>query len=230
MKELDVFINGETMNLCIPTEDFARNSRWYSWFNDANITRFLQYGMFPNTPEGQVEFFNSKKASRLILIISNKNEYMGVISLSNIDLIKKICQIALVVDCYVDRRMAPFIALEAMAKMTEHGFRVLGLNRIEGGEHVKLGGFQKRMALFGWKLEGLHINNFVKGREIANSVSAACLYEDYQKILNHRGCLWDSLQKMKMRIKQLPRKSFVKILSDYFLNERDSYYEQILLL
>ena len=77
MKELDVFIQGETMDLCIPTEAFARESSWYSWFNDPSITRFLEQGLFPNTPEEQVEFFNSQGRDRLILIISNKKEYIG---------------------------------------------------------------------------------------------------------------------------------------------------------
>ena len=38
--ELDSFIEGENIDLCIPTEDFAEKSDWYSWFNNQDITRY----------------------------------------------------------------------------------------------------------------------------------------------------------------------------------------------
>ncbi|NQT72707.1 MAG: hypothetical protein HQ553_08040 [Chloroflexi bacterium] len=230
MKKLDVFIQGETMDLCIPTEEFSRESKWYSWFNQAIITKYLEQGIFPNTSEGQVEFYRSQKSTRLMLIISNKKEYMGTVSLSAIDLAKKACSVAIVVDRAVDRQMSPFISLEAMARITEHAFNGIGLNRIEAGQHIELGGWQQRLELIGYKLEGLHINKFVKGHSIDNSVSIACLYEDFQKIVGHRGCLWDSIENMETRYKELPKKRFVNIMSDFFQSEREDYYEKIFLL
>ena len=89
MKKLDVFISGEVMNLCIPTDEFSKESKWYSWFNNPKIVKCLEQGIFPNTPEDQAEFFRSQKSDRLMLIISNKKEYMGIISLSKINLIRK---------------------------------------------------------------------------------------------------------------------------------------------
>ena len=41
MKKLDVFLAGETVDLCIPTIEFAKNSQWYSWFNNKKLTRYL---------------------------------------------------------------------------------------------------------------------------------------------------------------------------------------------
>ena len=32
--KLDVFIKGDLIDLCIPTVEFARESDWYSWFNN----------------------------------------------------------------------------------------------------------------------------------------------------------------------------------------------------
>ena len=230
MKELDVFINGETMNLCIPTEEFSKESKWYSWFNSIKITKYLEHGMFPITPEDQVKFFLSQKSEKLMLIISNKKEYMGTVSLQGINLVNKICNVSIVLDSSVDRKMSRFISLESIARITEHAFNVMGFKRIEAGQHVGLGAWQQRMELVGYKLEGLHINKFIKGHEVANTVSIACIYEDFLKIVNHRGCLWDSMKKMESRYKRLPEKRFVDTLSDYFKNERDDYYKQIYLL
>ena len=80
MKKLDVYISGETMDLCIPTLAFARESQWYSWFNKPKLTRYLEQGLFPETAEAQEEFFRSQGKDRLIFIISNKSKYMGVVS------------------------------------------------------------------------------------------------------------------------------------------------------
>ena len=114
MKKLDVYISGETMDLCIPTLEFAKESKWYSWFNNPKLTQYLEQGLFPTTPEAQEEFFYSQGKDRLIFIISNKSDYMGVVSLSHINLIKKTCEIATVIDSSVDKRQSPYIALEAI--------------------------------------------------------------------------------------------------------------------
>ena len=42
MIDLDVFIRGEIIDLCIPTIEFSRDSHWYSWFNDPKITKYLE--------------------------------------------------------------------------------------------------------------------------------------------------------------------------------------------
>ena len=38
-KKLDIFIAGETVDLSIPTEDFALNSDWYSWLNKFSVIK-----------------------------------------------------------------------------------------------------------------------------------------------------------------------------------------------
>jgi len=230
MKNLDIFIKGETMDLCIPTDEFSKESKWYSWTNNPKIVKFLEQGIYPNTPEDQVEFYRSEKLARLILIIAAQKGYMGVISLSNINTSKKSCDIAIVMDSSVDKKLSSYIALEAMAKITEHAFNIMGMNRIEAGQHVKLKGWQQRMELIGYKVEGLHDNKFVKGREISNSVTIACLYNDFQSIIKHRGCIWDSKKNMEIRFKSLPKKVFVDLLDDFYKNERDSYYKKIFAL
>ena len=62
---LDVFLKGEITDLCIPTEDYALNSDWYSMFNDAKITQYLDHGLYPNTPLKQLEFLrNANKSNK----------------------------------------------------------------------------------------------------------------------------------------------------------------------
>lgn len=227
MKELQVFIKGETLDLCIPTAEFAYESDWHTWFNNKNITRYLEQGMYPNTPEEQVEFFKEQKASgRLVLIISNKEKYVGVISLSSVNLCKKKCDIALVIDNNISVRRTQFNALEAMALVTEHAFDTMGMKRVEAGQHVDLLKWQRRMELIGYKVEGLHKGRFIKGREVADSVSLACTLEDYVFIKEKRGALWDEKEKMDKRIKNLPQECYANKLRDFVLSG-DEYYHRI---
>ncbi len=228
MKKLDVFISGETVDLCIPTLEFAQNSQWYSWFNNRKLTRYMDsQGFFPNTADKQAEYFISQKQDRLILIISNKSDYMGVISLSFIDMIKSTCEVATLVDPSIDIQ-SPYIALESVALVTQYAFDELGINRISGGNHIGLVGWRKRMELLGYMVEGIHADKFVKGRDIADSVSVACVYDTYKNIMSQRkGSLWDSRDQYEKRFQLLPKEDFTKKLNTFYKTERAKYYEKL---
>lgn len=228
MSALDIFIPGETINLCIPTITFARESAWYSWFNDAQTTRYLSQGAIPNTPYLQEQFFLSQKCDKLILIICGRDSQpLGVISLSSIDMIKKTCDIAIVVDVNNGKRETPYISLEAIARVTEHGFIALGMEKISAGQHIKLAGWQQRMELLGYRIEGIQRKKFVKGHERADTMSIGCTYEDFLEINAHRGSLWDSLASMKRRIEKLPKEKFSGQLQSFIETEGNTYYRNI---
>lgn len=223
---LDVFISGENIDLCVPTKEFAEKSDWYSWFNDPVITRYLQQGLFPNNPSLQVDFFEKQQRERLLLIISNKKEYLGVVSLSSIDFFKKSAQVALVVNSAVDVLKAPLISMEAIARITEHGFQTMGLNRISGAQHINLtAGWGRRMELLGFRVEGINRDSCIKGHDIADGVCLAMVYDDYMTIKRNRGEYWDSAEKMEERIRKLPKNGFVDSLRTFMNKEGESYYK-----
>ena len=228
MIDLDVFISGETIDLCVPTSVFSVESAWYSWFNDSKITRYLEHGSFPNTPAKQEQFFLKGKKNRLILIIrSKKNQYKGVVSLSSINLENKTCEIAIVIDSSVETRLSSYSALEAIALITEHGFKNMGMQRISAGQHIDLKGWQQRMELVGYKLEGIHDGKFIKGHEVAAIVSISCIYSDFLYLTKIRGSLWDGFEKMKLRISKLPARTFSEKLKEFYDSERADYYFKI---
>lgn len=226
---LEVFIQGELVDLAIPTEEFARGDIWYRWFNDWNINRYLAQGAYPNTRDLQSKFFNSIGSDRLVLIVQNKSGIpFGVTSLSFIDQTKKTCDNAIVVDSRVDTQISGIASLEAVSIMVKHGFESLGMKRISGGQHVNLRSWQQRLELLGFKIEGIHENQFIKGNEVSNSVAIACLYCDYLEILKRRsGRLWDGKEKMLTRIRNLPKKSFRDELDEIYKNSRKAYYDNI---
>ena len=50
-RELFPFIQGETIDLCIPNVDEDVIGEWSHWFNDPETTRYLNHGVFPNTTD-----------------------------------------------------------------------------------------------------------------------------------------------------------------------------------
>jgi RimJ/RimL family protein N-acetyltransferase len=229
---LDIFIEGELVDLCIPTSKFAYESNWYAWFNNKDIVKYLEQGLYPNTRDSQKKYFEDLRSERLTLIIvDKKNRPIGVISLSFIDFNKKNCDISLVVSNDGSLREKPLLSLEAMALMTAHAFESLGMKRVNAGQHIELKGWQNRLELIGYKLEGLHIDKFVKGDQIADSMSIAVLYTDYRKIKLHRGGrLFDSVVLMNDRIKSLPPKALIFELKNFYENNRKDYYDKIFFL
>jgi RimJ/RimL family protein N-acetyltransferase len=224
---LDKFISGENLDLCIPTEDFAENSNWYTWFNNQNTTKYLEQGLYPNTKKEQKKFLNESR-DRIILIIKKKdsNDYIGTISLSNINHEKKICDIALVFD--LNKTYNLLTALESIALVTEHAFEKLGIKRISAGQHIKLSNWQQMMELVGYKLEGIHIKKFIKGNEVSNSVSISCLFEDYEKLKKLRGKLYDgnlmTMNRIRKKKKIVP---YIDLLDNFYKKQRKIYYNKI---
>ena len=225
--KLDKFIEGENLDLCIPTEKFASQSDWFSWFNDKKITKYLEQGLYPNTREEQKKFLN-KSENKLILMISIKNkfDYIGTISLSNINYKKKNCEIALVLN--INKKYNPLIPLESIALMTEHAFEKLSINLISAGQHINLHKWQNMMELVGYKLEGLHKNKFIKGIEISDTLSISCQLKDYLILKKNREKLWDGTIKFKNRLmKKKKISNYTDFLKGIYENERKKYYQKI---
>ena len=102
------------------------------------------------------------------------------------------------------------------------------MHRIEAGQHEDLNGWQQRMELIGYKLEGIHTNKFSKGDQIANTVTISCVKKSFDYIFSLRdNKLWDSLENMKKRIKALPKQSFAELLREFFNEKGKEYYNTI---
>ena len=225
---LDVYIHGETINLCVPTIQYASDSTWYSWLNDLYVTRFLEQGLEVNTPEKQVEFYKSLASSnRLSLIINDKENYIGTISLSGINLVKKTCEIALLFGEKSHQPNSEMMALEAMARLTTFAFDQMGIERISAGQHHKLLKWQQKLELIGYKIEGIKKTGFRKGREVADGVSIAITSEEYNSITSKRKALWDDVDSMRTRVSKLPANPIVNKLREFYDTEIKNYYTHI---
>jgi RimJ/RimL family protein N-acetyltransferase len=190
MKDRSVFILGERIDLCAPSSDDLEE--WASWFNDGNITKYLQQGQYPSSAESQRIFLREETSrGRFIAMIKDKSgKLLGTISLSNIDHWKRSCQLSYV--CPVKSTIARYAALEALARIAQHAFDVLGMHVIWSG-HVYPGllSWIKKTEVVGFRTEGLLHDNFRVGNESFDAVRTYLNRDIYQGLLDDRdGTLW----------------------------------------
>jgi len=211
------FIIGENVNLCIPNTFAITEDGWSKWFNKVNALQSTQHGVFPNHQSSQLKLLESLKEdkTKIVLLICDKkfNRAFGVISLQNIDFQKKSAEVAINIGSNDKCTFNPLSSLEAMALITSHGFKEVGLERIYAGQaYPSLSLWNKHLELIGFKTEGFESNSFVRGHDIQDTVLIAIHYNFYRKIINKRGSLWRSNEHIKNLIKLQPKKSFAEKL------------------
>ena len=243
MQKLKIVVKGETINLCEPTKKFAGGDIWYNWLNDPEINKNLEkkYRKYKNTKKKQVKFFiNHKKNQRKIFIISTKNHiYKGVVSLSQIDKVKKSCDISLLTDTKIDFLLSPYSGLEAIALISNFAFSKLKLKRIDSCFNVTQKNWFQRMELLGYKyyfrssLRGLSYASIMSDTKKGDFRKGHCVYysslnyEDFKSLIKKRGKIWDGLNLMKKRISKLPKKTFWDIYDQFLDNDKKGYYDKI---
>ncbi|MDY7034799.1 MAG: GNAT family protein [Thermodesulfobacteriota bacterium] len=228
--QYSVFIKGETVDLCTPSKSAIINDGWAEWFNDDETTKYLDQGIFPNTIEDQLEFYEGlKEKTRFLLLIKakRKRRVVGVISLSNINMFKRMAQISMVLG--VREKNKTFYALESMARVGEHGFEKIGLERIYAGQAFPaLKKWNQRLELLGYRSEGIGRRAFIKGRWISDTVSLACIYEDYLRLKELRkGKYWPGEKKMEELIKALPEQGFAEIVNSLISEASEKYFNSL---
>ena len=224
----DVFYNGETIDLIVPTRELAEKSSWYSWFNSQGTTKYTDHGIFPNTPEQQVAFFNSlSNGSRfaLLLRLKNHSEPSGIVSLSSIDFRKRTASLAIITDTDAIPAIPPFAALEAVAAVTEHGFNVMGLRRIESGQvYPALAKWNQMLEIFGYRTEGFRRKAYSRGQTISDQVLLACIFENFEALNTQReNKFWPGAREISQLIRTLPKVSYAEQL-DSMMRELENQY------
>ncbi|MEW6664753.1 MAG: GNAT family protein [Thermodesulfobacteriota bacterium] len=225
-----VFIEGEVVDLCVPSTLAIQRDGWADWFNDQETTKYLDHGLFPNMVEDQIDFYETlRQRKRLALLIRPKNaeRAIGVISLSNINMFQRSAQGSIVIgERAGDKNL---FALESFARITSHAFEVMGLERIYAGQVFPgLKNWNKRMELLGYKAEGINRKGFVRGHSVFDTISLSCLYEDYLSIKRLRkGNYWLGQQRMLELVDTLPEHGFAEILHDSIAKLRNDYFSTI---
>ena len=230
--KFDVFLKGETIDLCVPSKDAWVIEQWYIWFNDQKVTRYLTQGVFPNTREKQEAFYQSliEKDERIALLIKPKSKdyFVGIASLSYIDHRQRSCDFAMVIGKQTSSPDSIFYAMEAKCRMTEHAFEKVGVERINSGQAIELIRWQRWQILFGYHVEGIRRKSFREGNNTSDSITSSCLLTDYLRLKELRnGSLWPGKARLFELMKMLPEESTIDRLQAWLLRERERNWDQI---
>jgi [ribosomal protein S5]-alanine N-acetyltransferase len=154
--------------------------RWWKWFNDPEVTRFMNKGIEKNTPEKQLRFFNNitdNERFAVYAICEKKSAvHIGTVGLHNIDFRTKEGQFGIIIGEKLF--WGKGVGGEAWSLMVDFGFKELELERI----HTKI--FSKN--------------------DVSIKIAERCGFEKTKKIrgdINKEGNSYDRLQMVLTRAK-----------------------------
>ncbi|MAO34189.1 MAG: hypothetical protein CMD03_05475 [Flavobacteriales bacterium] len=233
-----VFIEGELINLCIPNEEAIELDGWADWFNDLKNQKNTRHGIFPNTSQNQkrilkeiqsqIDKVDNQEILALLICEKKNNQAFGICSLQSINFSNKSAEIAINIGNPGLSSMPGMASLESMALLAEHGFRVMGLERIYAGQaYPNLLRWNKLMEIIGFKTEGITRNTFKKGHDVSDTVLIACNYEDYLILRDIRGSLWGDLSLIKRALKAQPKLSIAEKINEAMLEIEKEHFKFI---
>ena len=105
---------------------------WYNWLNNPSVTVFQNKGIFPNTREKQLDYFNKISKSKndvLLAIVENSSKkHIGNVGLHNIDWVHRSAELGILIG---DKSSwGKKYGKKAWNLITEYGFNTLNLHRI----------------------------------------------------------------------------------------------------
>ncbi len=177
----DVFLKGNKVDLVALTEEIAAESDWYQWMNDEDSTENMQRHYFPNTRADQVRYFrdhieNNPKHLQLGIVHKKDKCLIGMISLSNIDLINRRCQLSGMIGEKNYRNVQNIT--EALKLVMKHAFNALNINKLYGGAiRPELADFLCRG--LGFKKEGIRRSEVYKNGRYHDAHLIGILRDEY---------------------------------------------------
>lgn len=213
------FIKGELVNLSVPNQLAIDEDGWAEWFNNTAELQATEHGIYPNHRNSQQRFLESLADDRTKIVLLTcdpvSGKAFGVISLQNINLRERAAEIAMNSAGWHKQNVHPLATLEAMARLTQHGFDQLGLIRIYAGHAFPiLRNWNKMMELIGFRTEGISKDSHVRGHHIEDLAQTCCLYKNYIALKDNRGSLWGSAKLIRETLKYQPKKSYAELLSE----------------
>lgn len=150
-----VFLEGRRVVLRgITRKDFKGS--YFDWLNDGEVTRYLQSGLFPNTPEKMSGLYDSivKNQDVLFLAIADKKsgKHIGNIKLGPINWVHRFSEYGILIG--EKKFWGKGVCREATELLLNHAFRRLNLHRVRLGvvrENVSALESYKKI---GFKIEG----------------------------------------------------------------------------
>ena len=114
------------------------DTNYFQWFNDAEVTKYMVHGIFPNSMQAMQEFFDHVTTSEhdvVFAVVDRETEtHIGNVGLHRIDWVRRLAEFGIIIG--EKEFWGRGYGTEATRLMVEYGFERLNLNRIFLGVHA----------------------------------------------------------------------------------------------
>ena len=160
-----IFIQTENLDLCVPSRENLNT--WTNWINSAFVRKTVLSTKIPTTTDMQWEFIQSSLSSRQRILLEihdrEQHEFIGVISVSQIDYETRSAQIATISPVQKNPQNL-YSVYEARVALLKYAFKDLNLNKVWG-------------SMLYPENEGFLVNNMCLGFEVEGITHDRCWYD-----------------------------------------------------
>lgn len=130
---------------------------YFQWLNDQEVTRWMQNGIFPNSVESMLDYYQRIAVSRmemvLAIVLLENDRHIGNIGLHNIHPVFRSAEIGILIgekDIW-----GHGYGSESISLLVAHAFNRLNLNRLSAGAVIKNQGCIRAFEKAGFNREGV---------------------------------------------------------------------------
>jgi RimJ/RimL family protein N-acetyltransferase len=176
------FLVGENLYLRL-LEESDIGEEYLGWLNDNEVTRYLEAGKFPSSPETlhkYLEHFQNSKTDLVFAIVDREtDQHIGNVTLNRINWIHRTADTGLM----IGRKefWGRGYAFEAWHLLVEYAFQRLGLRKIIAGAVADNIASIVTLEKLGFKIEGTFRKEYLMDGEYQDAMRLGLLREDFYK-------------------------------------------------
>lgn len=161
---------------------------YFDWLNDQEVTRWMQQGVFPNSPELMEQFYQGQSTSQTDVVFAivsvDTDAHIGNIRLHDIHPVFRSAMISLIIG---EREYwGKGLGTEAIKLVVDHAFRRLNLNRLHAGAAEPNLGCVRAFEKARFLREGVSRQAYFCEGDYVDLIQLGLLRSDWQEF-NQRG-------------------------------------------
>jgi len=165
-----------------PLERSHLSTRYLSWLNDPEVTRYMETGIFPTTAEDLEHFFRSVTGSReqvvFAIIHKESGQHIGNVKLGPIHWVHRGATFGIMIG--EKKFWGQGLGEDATRLAAEYGFFRLNLRRIDLGVFAEHEAAVRCYEKIGFKVEGRFREELFQGGEYKDRLWMGLLRSEYQ--------------------------------------------------
>lgn len=156
-------------------------TEYFQWLNDPEVTRYMQQGIFPNSIENMVAYYeasvNSETQINFAIVTIAENKHIGNIGLNSIDWVNRKAEIGHIIG--KKDYWGKGVASEAMELVEAYAFDGLNLRKLCGGTRADNVPVVILFKKLGWVQEGRRREQVMRNDQVYDVLLFGLLREEY---------------------------------------------------